>query len=394
VPTESIPRDLLVETRRADYSRAGQIDDRDVADLKLALRRNNLGAWSLSMPSGSSAARELVVPGAGIVVSLDGDVLFSGPVTKGTLDQKPGEIDTWTFEGVDDNWVLAYTLAWPSPGNALTAQTGTGGTGYDKRTGPAETVMRSYVAANVGSFAQAARRVPVLDLAPDLGRGPTVSGSARFETLGELLTPFATLAHLSFRVRANGSRLLFEITDQQDRRGTVRFDVENDTADEASYSYEAPDMTRAIVGGQGEAAARVLLERSSADSVSAESLWGRRREVFLDQRSTDNTPELQQAGDAALATDGITKVAVTLTPVDTGTTRFWRDWRLGDQGTATVGGVLLADVISEAAVSYGPDGLQITATLGDPSTAARSPILQLLAEQRRQRAHTGRLERQ
>jgi hypothetical protein len=395
VPTEAIPRKLLVELRRGDYSRAGQIDERDIVDLKLVLRLNNLGAWSISMPSKSPAALELQVPGAGIVVSLDNEVLFSGPVVKGTLSQKTGDIDTWTFEGIDDNWVIADRLAWPSPTSGLaTQQPGTESSGYDTRTGPAETVMLAYVKANVGPSAPTSRRVAVLDMAPDQARGVTVNGSARFTPLGELLTSFATLAALTFRVRANGDRLLFEVNGRQDRRALVRFDVDNETADDASYSFEAPGLTRAIVGGQGEAAQRTFIERTSAGAIAAEALWGRRREQFLDQRNGAQIADLQQAGDETLATDGLTKVSVSLTPVDTYGAQFWRDWRVGDLVSATVGDVNLEDVVSEATVTYGTDGFAVSAVLGDPTTAARTPLLQLLTEQRRLRTRTGRLERQ
>lgn len=395
MPTESIPRQLLVEVRRGDYTRAGQIDAKDVRDLTCTLRLNNLGAWSITLPETAAAAAELRVPGAGIVVTLDDDVLLSGPLVAGELKQRQGEVDTWTFEGIDDGWVIADALAWPNPGvPSVALQPGTANTGYDLRDGPAETLMRAYVSANVGPLAVGSRKVPVLDLAPDLGRGPSVRGSARFTPMGELLSGLATIAGLTFRVRANGDRLLFEVGTRTDRTALVRFDVDNDTADEASYRFEAPGLTRAIVAGQGEGVQRLFVSRSSTASLAAEALWGRRRERFVDRRDTTEEAVLVQAGDEALADEGRTRVGVKISPVDTAAVRFWRDWRIGDTASATIGDVTLQDVISEATATYGPDGLQVKAVLGDPSVAAQNTVVQLLEEQRRIKTRTGRLERQ
>lgn len=385
--------DLILELRDPTLAVRRSVDLNNLLELKLLPRHNQLGAWTAKLVDSVDAdlARQ---PGWGVVATVDDRVVLSGPVQAAEHTDKPGEPGTWSLAGFDDMVVVADAVAYPSPGSTdLTAQGGTAGSGYDKRSGTAEAVILGYVGANVGPSAPAARRATGLTLSTSLGRGGTGSWRARFDPLGELLEGIAKPRGLGFRVRQVGVGRLFEVYAPVDRSATLQFDTANDTADEVTYSYQAPALTRAIVGGGGAGAARALRERSNAGSLAAEALWGRRVEQFVDERDTTDTGELDQAGDQALADAGLTLVAAKLAPRDTAQTKFGRDYFLGDKVTVVVGDLPVAAVITEVEATWTPAGYAVAATVGDASAATRNPLLAQLRASRAQARRLGRLER-
>lgn len=379
--------ELLVEVRDPALARVAQVDHRDITDMTVTPRLRNVGAWALTLDLGGQADL-LRQPGYGLVVTLGADVLMSGPAVAAS---RKGRDRTWSIAGVSDDVILADARAWPSPATTdLTAQSGTAGSGYDKRTGAAETVIRGYVDSNLGPSAPVGRRRTLLDLATDLGRGAAVSAQARFDVLGELADRLGATGGLGWRVRQNGARLLFECYTVADKSALVRFDADVGTLDDFEYSYASPGLTRAIVAGGGLGAARTLRERTSAASLAAESLWGRRVETFIDQRQTTVAAELDQAGDEALADGGSTVTGLRVDPVDTDLAMFGRDYQLGDRVTVVVDDVEVADQVTEATLTFGPGGMQVAASVGDPDLAVRDPLLAALL---RARTRLGRLER-
>lgn len=403
-------RTVLLEVRDPGLVRRGQILPDDLLGFTLVRRRRALGAWSVQVDGGSPMGALLRQPGWGLVATLDtGDVFLSGPTQHAEITKSTSG-SSLTVSGYDDNRVLGDLLAWPTPSSSdATVQPGTANSGFDQRSGKAETVMRAYVLANAGQLAPTDRRVALLDVAADQARGGTVTGSARFDVLNDLLDGIAKVgdtsrtfldgvtkvtAGLGYRVRQNGNRLLFEVTVPRDVSGLVRFDVDNGTAESLTYSYESPTVTRVIVGGPGTNAARTLVPRWTSDSLAAETLWGRRIEQFADDQSSTTTSELQQTGDQILADGGATKVAVDITPVDTDLVMFGRDYMLGDLVTVVVDDIEVKDVVSEVTISQDDTGgLSVKATVGDVSTVLTNPLLKALAITRDQARRLGRLER-
>ncbi|MEU7148488.1 siphovirus ReqiPepy6 Gp37-like family protein [Streptomyces sp. NPDC045456] len=326
---------------------------------------NNVGTWKATLPSEHPLADELRLPGAGLIISGPGDVLMSGPVTSSeyaaTPEDRHGSI---VFEGVSDSVILSDMLAWPQPGNPdVTTQA----VGHDERTGPAESLMHAYVNSNCGPSAPAARRRAGLVMGVDRGRGPTISKSARFPTLGELLTGIGTVADLGFRIVQRGSVLQFETFQIVDRSREVRLDVLAGTLAGQRVSVATPGATRVIVAGQGEQEDRTFLPVDTAASVEAEGDWGRRIERFVDQRNTDDAAELKQAGDELLADEGFTKTAVQAVPVEDSSMEFGVDWGLGDQVTIIAGGQELTAPVTGLVIKAGSDGFKAGALLGDPT---------------------------
>lgn len=358
--------DLTVEVRDASLTRVGQLLPTDLVGSKFVLRYNAIGTWEVTLPVGHRMADYLVRPGAGLIVSTSDGTVLSGPTTSVTTNQAIDDPEgTYTIRGVDDSVLLKERLAYPTPSTAdVTAQT----QAYDVRTGAAETVMKAYVNANLGPSAPAARQVAGLTIQTDAGLGSTVTGSARFQTLQELLQGLADVSNLGFTIEQVDAGLQFQVYAPTDRSAFVRLDLQNGRLRKSEYSYAHPLVTRAIVGGDGDGTARVFLERTSTDSLGSESLWGRRVETFTDSRSTTDVDKLKQAGDEALASDGKTQVSVSISPSDDQTMLFGKDWNLGDKVTCVVGPTELQAVVTEVGILVSSDGVRIGATVGEPNT--------------------------
>jgi len=370
--------DLTVEVRNSSLTRVGQIQESDLLGSTFVPRYNNVGGWKILLRASHPLADTLRAPGAGIVVTLsDGTVLLSGPtrsakITK-TSDDPSG---VWEIIGVDDSILLSERLAYPTPTTAdVTAQT----SDYDTRTGKAETVIKNYVKANIGSTAPTARKVTALTVEADSARGSTVTGKARFDKLGELLASLAAVDGLGFTIDQSGSNLLFRVFQPTDRSASVRMDIDNERLSKTEYAYTNPTATRVIVAGQGSGASRSFVEVSTTASVAAESEWASRVEVFKDQRNTNNSTELTQAGTEILTDGGFTKKSVSVTPSDDQTMRYGTDWGLGDKVTVVIGSDEVVQVVTEVAIVVTDAGVKVGATVGDPVVAASSDTESVIA---------------
>jgi hypothetical protein len=383
-------QDLVVEVRDKDLIRVGQITERDLVGLEMVLRFNKVGGWKITLPSSNPMATALREPGAGIIVNGPSGVLLSGPTKSArsvkTADDPEG---VWEITGADDSICLGYRVAYPTPTTDNVDLQGD----YDVRTGAAETVMKAYVNANMGPAAPTARRYG-LTTQTDLGRGATVTGRARFETIGALMEQLATTSGLGFKVIQVGTNFEFQVYEPTDRSATIRMDIDNNRLTKSEYAYAAPEATRVIVAGQGAGADRVLLERTTSSSLTAESQWRSRIEVFKDQRSTTELTELQQAGDEILAAKGVTVESVSVTPSDDQAMNFPQDWGLGDRVSVIVGDITVSQIVTEVAVVVTEDGVKIGATVGDSVVAAQADVeTQVIETQADQEVRISNLER-
>lgn len=359
------PEDVIVEVRDHNLQRLGVIKP-EHRRLRGTPRFRGVGSWSLEVPAEHDLAGELRRPGAGILVTGPEDVWWSGPVSEPALDA--GTRDprgTLTARGVTDDVVLADALAWPEPANPdVTTQAAA----HDVRAGAAETVMRAYVNANVGPAAPGDRRghlASFLTLAPDQGRGRIIEAQPRFQNLAELLGQLGTLAGLGVRVVQRGDVLVFEITEPVDRTRDIRLDVRNGGLASQNVGTTPPSVTRVVVAGQGQGEERTLLARTSPDAADAEAAWGRIVERFKDQRQTDETDRLEQAGDEDLADGGFTATNVAVVPGSETGLLFGTHWQLGDPVTVVVEGQETTSVVTEATVLADSKGLRVGMGIGD-----------------------------
>ena len=357
--------ELIVEVRDASLSRIGQILPQDLVGATFVVRYNNVGSWSIKLPHGHPLGELLRLPGYGILITgPNGDQILSGPTLSAKLTQSPDNIDgNWEIIGASDDIYLAERLAYPTPATAdVTAQT----QGHDRRTGVAETVIKGYVDDNIGPSAPVARRVTGLVIEADGARGETISAAARFNNIQELIYDLAQVGQIGYRITQVGDDLEFSVFEPVDRSATIRMDIQNRKLNSAVYSYGTAKVTRAIVAGQGEADNRIFLERTNADSLAAESTWGRRIELFKDARQAKETTELETAGDEALADIGKTIVEMSVTPTDDETMVYGVDWGLGDRVTVVANDIEATAVVTEVGIQIGSDGVRVGATVGTP----------------------------
>ena len=385
--------ELTVEVRDAGLNRVGQVLPADLVGLEVASRFNAVGAWRLTLRADHPLVDVLRAPGSGLIVTGPSGVLISGPTVSAsqakTADDPEG---TWEIVGTDDSVLLGERLAYPVPTTAsLAAQTAA----YDVRTGKAESVAKAFVNANIGPAAPVARRVSGLSIEADLARGADVSVSARFDSLGEIVSGVLAPSGLGFDLLQDGNELVFGVYEPVDRSAYIRMDVDNRRLSRSEYVYSAPGATRVIVAGQGQGAERTFIERVSAESTAAESAWGRRIEVFKDQRNTDVLAELQTAGDEVLAESGKTIVGIKVTPADDAPSMlFGVDWGLGDLVTVVVGDLEIAQVVTEAAVVVVEGGVSVGVTVGDPVTSRSGDTeARVINAQSEQQARISNLER-
>lgn len=381
--------DLTVEVRNSSLVRVGQLTAKDLVGFTAVLRFNKVGSWKVVLPVGHVLAEELKQPGAGLVISNSSGVILSGPTTAVVTNQSTEDVTgTYTITGVDDSVLLSERLAYPTPSTAdVTLQT----SAYDVRTGAAETVMKQYVDVNIGPGAPSVRKIAALTVQATAGLGSSVTAQARFQPLQELFEGLADVAGLGFTIEQSGSNLQFQVYAPNDRSAYVRLDLDNGRLTKSEYSYSQPKATRAIVGGSGDLTERTFLERTTSVSLASEVTWGRRIEVFNDQRSTAETAKLQQYGDELLATDGKTLISVSISPTDDQSMLFGTDWNLGDKVTCVVGTAELIAVVTEIGILVTEEGVRIGATVGEPRTLDYET--QLLSIQADQASRISKLER-
>lgn len=336
--------------------------------LDVTLRFNEPSSGTLTVPL-SPALDPVLQPGNRLVVVRDGFVFCAGPIEQSGpqqwavdgQDSGPGTID---ISFADDLALIVAGLAYPNPAEAATAQTADQWTA----TALAEDVLRDLVNENVGPGALPSRQIPQLVLGANGGAGSTITFSARFEQLGDLLRSAAIAGGgLGFRTTQVGNTIVYNVYEPQNLTGTVRFSPGLGNLRSYTYTPEAPTCTVAIVGGDGEGAARTIVERVNTAAVA---LWGR-LEQFVDQRGATDLAELEQAGDEALANGAETARLSTVT-IDTATQRYGTHYSLGDRVSVQLAtGVEVADVVRAVHLQATPDsGEYVTALVGSQDASA------------------------
>lgn len=355
--------DIIVEVRDSSYNRVGQILPVDLQDFTFAIRNNGVGDWKITLPASHPLVDTLRSEGSGIVVSSLTETIFSGPTTyaKNVSDLTNPE-GYWEIEGSTDNIILTDKLAYQTP---TTDDISNQSTSYDTRVGTAEKIMKDYVKANIGPDAPAARKISNLTVEAGDTLGGTITYSARLDNLNRLLYAVATVSGLSYNLIQDGTDLVFKVYEPTDRSGNVRMDIFNGQLEKTEYSYRAPEVTRVIVGGVGALTQREFLERTSTESLSSETSWGRRIEVFKDARSAQSEEELERAGDEELAERGKTIETVVVSPNEYQNMLFGTDWFLGDTITVVVGDEEIQQIVKEVAVVINDSGLNLQAVIGE-----------------------------
>lgn len=233
---------------------------------------------------------------------------------------------------------------------------------YDTETGPAETVIKTYVDFNAGPSATTERQVPNLVIEADAARGSTVTYDARFEPLvtkdgNGLLQLLANAGGVGFQVKQiAGPSLQFQVY-VPNSNSAAKFSQGLGNLASYEYTIDAQDVQNFIVvagGGTGAARTYVLSE-----STSSESSWGR-AEGFVDGGSSTDRSQLANQGTSALG-NAASKLSFAAEFIETEGVQFVTNFDLGDQVTVVVDGQELIDVVREvqAVLDQGTETLSI-----------------------------------
>ena len=358
-------QDLTFEVRDRSLNRLGVILAQDLVGATLVVRFNKTGTWALKLPYAHPMGELLRLPGYGLLVTgPNAEIIMSGPTLTAKLEQTSNNTNgTWDIQGTSDDIILSERLAYPTPATAdVTAQTNAN----DVRTGAAETVIKGYLSDNIGATSPSARTVQYLAIEADLARGDSVSGTARFNTLQELFYDLAQVGGIGYRITQSDNTIQFKVYEPVDRSEIIRMDIQNRQLSSSIYSYGTARVTRAIIGGQGEAENRVFIEASNQASLNAEIDWARRIEVFHDARQTEDNTGLVSAGAEILVDNGKTIVEMSVTPTDDNKMNYGVDWFLGDTVTIVVNNIEATAVVTEVGIQVASDGVRIGATVGTP----------------------------
>lgn len=327
----------------------------EVVDCMAFVYDADVGTFQVTATMDDLTAR--VVEGWRVIIQDGEQTVLSGPI-----DSLEPDLDenTVTIVGVSDLALVHDHLVYPNPAQAAGSQ----GDAYFKRTGPAAEVIDYLVHKNAGSEALTARRVPGLAMAVAQGGllGSTVTANLRFKNLLEESRALARLGGVTFDAKQEGEYIRFRFRVPVDRSRSVRFTAGNGGVTDGQYALAAPTATTVIVAGQGEGAARTIIERSRA------STWGRRIEVFKDQRDTDDAAQLEQSATESLD-EGAAGASASFTVAETPGLRFGTDFQLGDTVTVEVGALTISEPVRAVELTWDGHGRTASLTLGDHDQA-------------------------
>jgi hypothetical protein len=307
----------------------------------------NLQCYVDGVSTGAAVAGSTTITygSAGLGINSAGTVFF------------PGSLDECTI------FATALTSAQISAHKVAGAATHAA---YDTRTGVASTVIRNYVNANLVAATNIDRNMATLTLAADPAVGTSVTGNARGDELLALIQQLASSGgDIGFRLvqTANGV-LTFTVYAPNDKSATAKFSQDLQNLFDFSYALAGPNANYVAAWGGGTGAARTSVSSRDATSITN---WGLVEEV-LDARDTSDTLTLRQRALAEInAQTELTNLAIS--PRDTDTLQYGRDYNLGDIIAVEVDGNLILNKVRSVHIELKNPGDQelVTPGIGNPS---------------------------
>jgi hypothetical protein len=370
---------FMIHCYDKDFQRTGWAGGYE--HLELNPSHNLTGFGNFTLAADHPRVYDLMQPGARAVVTYGGntvdDIIIGGPI-RSQSGTGPADTATVTFGFEDDYRVLFQILGWPNPSGDIFHQgyddVGEDLGDYHRISGPAETVVKAFVAAN-----NARLGLPIT-IAPDLLRGSDIDIRMRMHPLPERLMPAVDQAGIGIRVRQtslgpDGGGLVLDVYVPVVRERELT--ESSGVLTEWSWSTGGPTNTRVIVGGQGEGIDRDFRLKTDA---AREAEWGPAavHEVFRDARDVElgNYALLDKRADETLA-EGAPTAGLKLTLAETDTFRYGRTVQVGDKVTASVApGVSVTDVLRSVRLVHDPDtGLDVTPVVGDSATTDEPDML-------------------
>jgi hypothetical protein len=365
---------VLIEARGPDREPVGIVTG--WTEAHLVARHNDIGTWSVTIPLADVPPAVLEAwtarGWAGVRIvdedQHDAPPIITGPIT--TDADKWGADDphggTITVSGVSDLVILRDRLIYPDPGEAWEDQDPNA---YRRvpTSGKqdAETVIRTLVLENLGADALTARRVAGFTVEANLTRGEDVRSATKAVNLWDRVQRLAMLGGLGVRIDQETTGALTMRFYEPTLRVNVLLSSMAGTVLGGTASVEAPTVTRALVAGQTAA-----VELGAPDT---EVEWARRIEVLVDQRSTTDADDLDQAAAEALA-GGAARGAWQANVQDGSGAVYGVDYGLGDVVGVDVRGTEVRDVVREVTIDVTAEGAKVGPVVG-PVDASSAPAL-------------------
>lgn len=299
--------------------------------VRCAVRHNVKGLATIEIPSDHHRLNDILEDGSRMVITmpeLDDPHLTSGIIynVRGQGPKLSGKV---TFTVHDDFRLFHNTLGWQRPAADISLQ-GEGGVEYDTQTGPVETVVKYYLAANARD--RLGRNVVI---APDLGRGPTITASLRMHPLYDRLFPVVDGAGIDntgigWTVRQIDGALVADCYEPTTVPRTLS--EEAGVIRDWSFTKIGPDATRVVIAGQGEGALRSY---RTIEDLDREAQFGDVIEVPRDARDEEDPTKLPARGQEVLD-EAAPKAGLSITLSESGRFQYGRV-KVGDLLTMAVG---------------------------------------------------------
>ncbi len=309
------------------------------AKVRGVIRAYAASTLEIDLQPGDPREEILRAEGTRVEVTLAGEHLAGGPVTRWTLEGPVAPRMTVTV--TDDRDILRRIMVAPRPDQGLDAQ---GSDAEWAGTGPLESVLKTLAAAN------APRAGVVMDIAPDLGRGPQVTVRGRWVPIEQVLEEHLRAARMVVTVRwvPQSRRLLLDVTEP----GTyhTRLSAGDGTVQQWRVTSSAPAVTRALIGTTSGGVTQVI-------QGGVEAAWGITGEGY---RSASTAPEAESAALALLEEHGpASGMAVTLAESPHVHYGGPHGLRVGQRVRLQVGAVTITDTLTECEVEWGPDSAPV-----------------------------------
>ena len=177
---------------------------------------------------------------------------------------------------------------------------------YDERSELAETLMKEWVAENIGEDADLERQIPNFDIAPNLGRGEVVSYAVRYQKLATILEEIgrAGLLGWQFFYDTISNEYIFDVIEPVDRTKDsptpVFLDIDFETIIQMNLMQsELGSKNFAYIGGEGEKEERIIEDTFvTEDNIEPEGFD--RKEMWVDAGSIEDIDNLDRAGKVEL----------------------------------------------------------------------------------------------
>ncbi|SES02538.1 siphovirus ReqiPepy6 Gp37-like family protein [Salipaludibacillus aurantiacus] len=208
------------------------------------------------------------------------------------LDQNGKITENWLFKGTTLKGLIAKRKTVPPPHTA-----------YDRRSGPAETVMKHYITNNfIEPYAidgeDAEKRImPNLVISPDQERGPHLSWQSRLKNVAEEEEEMSKATGIGWDVYldSDNKQIIFDVFEGNDLtvnnsagNSPVYFAPEFGNVKGQSYVDSGLNMKNiGYVGGQGEGVDRLFV-------VVGDATGWERDETFIDARDLGGEDEDEQ----------------------------------------------------------------------------------------------------